>query len=315
MKITLFLVFQSYQYKDGKKINLSNLACKTLIYNNCQYKNNNRLLLLCDNIKIHLIKRSKTTHKTLSEVRQNTKKPKSPYRNLLLIVPISTFLLGTWQLQRRQWKLKLIEDLERQITADPIDLIENVNQLDTLEYRTVKVKGQYLYEKEFLIGPRAAIYHNNNTDVGNLFGTRNTNGWNVITPFKVENQDLTILINRGWIPEKSKRLPRSQIEGIVEINGVVRKQENRPPFNTSNIPEKGLWYYRDIKTMAKVAGTSPIFLDLWSKVDPPDGPISCQTTVSIRNEHFSYMITWYTLSLCTLAMWYKGSKKMVPISF
>lgn len=293
--------------------NFSNLAYKTLI-NNYQYKNNSRLLL-CDNIKIHLIKRSKITHETLNEIRQNANKPKSLYRYFLLIVPISTFLLGTWQLQRLQWKLKLIEDLESQINADPVDLIKNVNQLDSMEYRTVKVKGQFLHEKEFLIGPRAIIYHNNPADVGNLFGTRNTNGWNVITPFKVENEDLTILINRGWIPEKSKKLPRSKIEDTVEITGIVRKKETRPPFNSSNIPEKGLWYYRDVTTMANVAGTSPIFLDLWSKVDPPGGPISCQTKVSIRNEHFSYMITWYTLSLCTAAMWYRATKKKLPIAF
>ncbi|KAI4501310.1 hypothetical protein M0802_003683 [Mischocyttarus mexicanus] len=291
----------------------SNLTHKILI-NNCQYKDKSRLLLH-DTIKIHLIRRSKVTNQTLYEIRRNAKKPKSPYRHFLLIVPITTFLLGTWQLQRLQWKLKIIKDLETQINKDPVDLIENISQLDSLEYRTVTAKGQFLHEKEFLIGPRSIIDHGTAMDLGNPFGIKQKNGYNVITPFKVENTDLTILINRGWIPEKSKRLPLSKIEGTVEINGIVRKEETRPALNPSNTPDKGIWYYRDLKTMAQRAGTSPIFLDLWSKVDPPEGPISCQTKVSVRNEHFSYMVTWYTLFLCTAAMCYKNSVKKVPVSF
>lgn len=55
---------------------------------------------------------------------------------------------------------------------------------------------------------------------------------------------LTILVNRGWIPEKAKNLRLSKIEDTIEINGIVRKEESRPAFNPSNKPEYGLWYYR-----------------------------------------------------------------------
>ncbi|XP_046818121.1 surfeit locus protein 1 isoform X1 [Vespa crabro] len=291
--------------------NFSNLTHKILI-NHCQYKNKSKLLL-CNNIKIYLI-RSKTTNPTLYEVRRNAKRSINIYGYFLLVVPISTFFLGTWQLQRRQWKLKLIEDLQTRINAEPIDLVENINQLDSLEYYTVKAKGKFLHEKEFLVGPRSVIHHNIATDTGNLFSRRNTNGWNVITPFKIENQDLTILVNRGWISEKAKNLPLSKIEDTIEINGIVRKEESRPAFNPSNKPKYGIWYYRDVTAMAKMADTSPIFIDLWSVKDPPEGPLSCQTRITLRNEHFSYMVTWYTLSLCTATMWYKIFVKKLPLA-
>ena len=39
---------------------------------------------------------------------------------LLLIIPITTFCLGTWQIFRLQWKLGLIEELERKTRQAPL---------------------------------------------------------------------------------------------------------------------------------------------------------------------------------------------------
>ena len=38
------------------------------------------------------------------------------------LVPITTFGLGTWQVQRRNQKLKLIELLEERVNSEPIEL-------------------------------------------------------------------------------------------------------------------------------------------------------------------------------------------------
>ncbi|XP_039299674.1 cytochrome oxidase assembly protein shy1-like, partial [Nilaparvata lugens] len=43
---------------------------------------------------------------------------------LLLSVPVLTFCLGTWQVRRREWKLKLMEDLEWKTKQPPIELPE-----------------------------------------------------------------------------------------------------------------------------------------------------------------------------------------------
>ena len=40
----------------------------------------------------------------------------------LLIIPISTFGLGTWQIKRLQWKKGLIKELESRTTAPVLDL-------------------------------------------------------------------------------------------------------------------------------------------------------------------------------------------------
>ena len=40
----------------------------------------------------------------------------------LLIIPVTTFCLGTWQVFRLQWKVDLIADLERRTKKEVIDI-------------------------------------------------------------------------------------------------------------------------------------------------------------------------------------------------
>lgn len=57
--------------------------------------------------------------------------------------------------------------------------------------------------------------------------------------------------------------------------------------------------------MAKISGASPVFLDATDDFNIPGGPIGGQTRVSLRNEHLSYIFTWYCLSGATSYLWYK----------
>lgn len=56
--------------------------------------------------------------------------------------------------------------------------------------------------------------------------------------------------------------------------------------------------------MAERTGASPIFLDATNDCDVPGGPIGGQTRTILRNEHLSYILTWFTLSGATSYMWY-----------
>ena len=61
--------------------------------------------------------------------------------------------------------------------------------------------------------------------------------------------------------------------------------------------------FRDIDAISRRAGTEPIFLDADTNSTIPGGPVGGQTRVSLRNDHFTYMLTWYTLSAATFFMW------------
>ena len=90
---------------------------------------------------------------------------------------------------------------------------------------------------------------------------------------------------------------------------------------SKNEPEKNIWRTRDVPEMAAALNTAPIFLDeVKSKTfmphrielernvafvgtSVPGGPIGGQTNVQLRNEHTSYILTWFSLSAFTALMW------------
>lgn len=95
------------------------------------------------------------------------------------------------------------------------------------------------------------------------------------------------------------------MKGEVHVIGIVRLNENRPNFMPSNKAESNAWFYRDLKEMCRVTGAVPVFLDATNDFDVKHGPVGGQTRISLRNEHLSYILTWYSLSAITSYMWYK----------
>ncbi|CAL1683962.1 unnamed protein product [Lasius platythorax] len=232
-------------------------------------------------------------------------------------VPIATFALGTWQIKRWRWKLDLIENLRHRTAAEPIDLPIDLDELKHKEYYCVKIKGKFLYEKEFLMGPRSLILDGEavSEKASGIFSRKSSTGYYVITPFKLEDRDLTIMVNRGWIPRSHRTSFKmeNKLTDSMEIIGVIRETEKRPTFVPENAPEKGVWHFRDLDAMAKVAEAEPVYIELLSKYSTPQGPIAGQTRVTLRNEHISYIITWYGLFVSTGYMWFRYFVQKLPL--
>ncbi|KFM76201.1 Surfeit locus protein 1, partial [Stegodyphus mimosarum] len=233
----------------------------------------------------------------------------------LLSIPVTTFCLGTWQVKRRTWKLNLIEGVKKQREKEPVDLPDEIEKLSEMEYRRVRVRGKFDHSKELYLGPRQLIAA---ADVksGGIFSSRSQSGALVITPFYVPDKNITILVNRGWVPrnkmDPSKR-KEGQVTGEIDLVGTVRLPEKRPQFSPKNQPNSVFFFYRDVPKMTEITGAAPIFLDADAETTVPGGPIGGQTRITFRNEHLSYIITWYSLCAATAYMWYR--KYLHPIKF
>ncbi|KAM9793422.1 surfeit locus protein 1 [Syngnathus typhle] len=234
----------------------------------------------------------------------------------LLLIPATTFGLGTWQVKRRQWKLQLIDELSRLTTAEPIPLPVDPLELTGLEYRRVRVRGRYEHDKELYVLPRSPVDPEKEArEAGRLTSSGET-GANVVTPFRCTDLGITILVNRGYVP-RQKIQPESRMKGQVadevEVVGVVRVTEPRKPFMPKNDPDRNRWHFRDLEAMSDVTGAQPIFIDADFASTIPGGPVGGQTRVTLRNEHLQYIITWYGLCGTTAYMWYAKFIKKIKL--
>ncbi len=140
-------------------------------------------------------------------------------------------------------------------------------------------------------------------------------GW-VITPFLVSGRKdgLTILVNRGFVPYthySPMRRAHAQINDEIEIVGLLRGNEIKNTFTPVNNPNNNEWHYRDVNQMAFELNAAPIFLDADYSSTIKGGPIGGQTNVNLRNDHLTYLITWFSLSALTSVLWWKRYAKLL----
>lgn len=57
--------------------------------------------------------------------------------------------------------------------------------------------------------------------------------------------------------------------------------------------------------MSTLTAAEPYYLDATVQSNVPGGPIGGQTNITLRNEHLSYVVTWFSLSGLSVYFWYK----------
>jgi len=249
-------------------------------------------------------------------------KERSYKRNLnigsiaILAIPLTTFGLGCWQVERRRQKHAQMSAIEKNATKEARPLPDDLRELLTMEFSPVVVVGEFCHDEELIVKPRHR--HDQYRLAGTKtdpYGRMNEVGAHIITPFKLVDKPYKILIQRGWVPmshvDPAKRAA-GQVKGRVEIVGVVRNNEKKPKFVPENDPFENEWNYRDIDMMARLRNCAPVYLEANGDSTVSGGPIGGQTIMHLRNEHLSYIITWYTLAGITGYMWWR--RYMRPVT-
>jgi len=169
---------------------------------------------------------------------------------LSALIPIIAFGLGTWQVQRLDWKTKLVAKFEDRLVRPPLPLPPRVDPdaIADFDYRRVYATGILRHDKEMLIGPRMR---------------EGEDGFIVVTPLEREGQS-TVLVNRGWISRSladQKDRPDGLQKGEVKVEGLLREPWKKNMFTPDNKPEEGKFYFPDIKQMAELSGSQPVWIE------------------------------------------------------
>ncbi|MFZ6847686.1 SURF1 family protein [Undibacterium sp. RuRC25W] len=209
--------------------------------------------------------------------------------------------LGTWQVQRLQWKLDLISRVDQRVSAPAVE-VPAINQWSTVnaaldEYRHVQLQGTYLYRATSLVQA--------STELGS--------GYWVMTPLRQQSGDI-VWINRGYIPtsmasqflpEKNLAATSNAATSTATIVGLLRMSEPKGGFLRNNEPSSQRWFSRDIQALSDshhLAQVAPFFVDQERSVKAAnsvatDYPAAGLTVISFHNNHLVYALTWYALAL------------------
>lgn len=195
--------------------------------------------------------------------------------------------LGTWQMQRLEWKQGILNEIEERITGpfqDIPPLTAIIPERD--RYTPVALVGE--------IGDDELLVLVSQKRVGA--------GYRVISPYTL-NGGRRILLDRGFTPVDQRDANRSRAQEEVEVQGNLHWPDDRTSSTPENDVENNTWFARDIEQMADALDTEPVMV-IARNMSPPDAgvtPLPVDTS-GIPNDHLQYAITWYSLAVIWVIM-------------
>jgi surfeit locus 1 family protein len=207
----------------------------------------------------------------------------------ILVVAVCVWL-GVWQLDRLGQRKSRNAAIEIALAAPEIDLGAPYLDVDSLQYRRVRARGAFDFEREIVVMARA---HDGVPAV------------HVVTPFRLDD-DTAVLVERGWVPSPDGRtvdlLPLRE-SGSHEVEGVVI------PFSSTGAPAapaEGWPRYVRSANPVELASAYPyaLFPIVVRRTEvPPENPSVLRPAPLpelTNGPHFSYAVQWF--SFATIAL-------------
>lgn len=205
---------------------------------------------------------------------------------LALPVLIVLIVLGSWQVQRLQWKNELIETRASRVGAAPVEIIDALaaaGDLADIEYRPITVSGE-------LRNDRAMTLLNRVHD-GRV-------GGHLVAPLELASGLGTVMIDRGWMSLPELRAFNAD-SAPVTLDGFVRLYTVPGYFVPENDPAGDNWFFmHEVEMLAAANVTGPVgfYVQAGPNATPPGiFPAGSVPDVSLRNSHLEYAVTWYAL--------------------
>jgi surfeit locus 1 family protein len=155
----------------------------------------------------------------------------------LALLPVMVGL-GMWQLDRAGQKLRLQAEYDDRQQEPALRLLSVLENPDVLRFRRVVGYGRYEPEHQVLIDNRV---HQGQA------------GYHVLTPLRLKDGAVRVLVNRGWVPLGQDRAVLPRIEtprGTVEVTGLAAVPQTKGfHLGGAKPPGEGwqpVWQYLDL---------------------------------------------------------------------
>lgn len=209
-----------------------------------------------------------------------------------IIVIVIMALLGNWQVSRAQEKEERQERLD-QLSQQPAVTVPTVLvELEDLKYRKVEARGTYITAH--------TIYLDNKIYKGMA-------GYHIVTPLKLDESAVHVLVNRGWIAAGRDRGKLPEIispSEVVTVSGIAISPPQKTLELSKDTVSGQVWENLLLERYKEATGLAlqPIVIQqldeikdgLVRKWDRPDSG-------SARN--WGYAFQWYAMALTILIIY------------
>ena len=194
--------------------------------------------------------------------------------------------LGIWQLYRLNWKLNLINEIDKSLSSQPIVFDGKFPS----NFKKVSFKG--IIDNDKII----FLYSLNE---------KGQPGFDILNPVKIDNYNF--LLNRGWIPRNLK--DQNFENNKKNFSGILKKKAKNNLFKPENNINENYWFKLEDEDLLKYTGINfskyLIFQtgqDL--KIIKPK-----KITTNIPNNHLKYALTWFSLAVSIFLVYLYFRKK------
>lgn len=190
--------------------------------------------------------------------------------------------LGLWQMQRLDWKLSVIADIDARIDAAPVALPDAPDpQGDS--HLPVEVTGRL--GSDYL---RVLV---SQKEIGA--------GYRIVSALDTGTR--RVLLDRGFVPVARTDVPVH--DAIVTVEGNLQWPQETDSFTPEPDIAANIWFARDVAAMAEVLDAEPLLVvaKRTSFDDAPVTPLPVDTS-AIPNDHLQYAVTWFSLAAIWILM-------------
>ncbi len=203
-----------------------------------------------------------------------------------------TVALGNWQSGRAEAKRALQARYDAAVREAPMHVGDALLDQDSALYRKLEVAGVFDDARTILIDNRV------------LNGVA---GYHVLTPLRIGDGPLAILVNRGWVAtgRSRERVPAPPTPaGRVRLEGMAVDPRTRYVELAPTTPQGRVWQNLDFERYAATTGLKlqPVLLLQTSSAE--DGlQRSWPRPDTGVDTHVSYAFQWYSLAATLTVLW------------
>jgi surfeit locus 1 family protein len=214
--------------------------------------------------------------------------------------------MGSWQLERLEWKRGLIADVGTRMAGPARALPPPPVDAAALQYRPIRLEGRFHHDRELYLEARS---HQGRA------------GLHLVTPLELDDGRV-VLVDRGWLPPERRRpetRAEGQVAGPVSLSAYLWTGgwKGYDFLRPENDPAANAWVWMELPRMAESTGLDGVVRGYYLVADaaPNRGglPIGRAPGVDLPNNHLGYAITWYALALVLLVIYLLHQSRPEPV--